>query len=362
MPTTNPIAELSPALRNMVRDWLRTGSTPRTQRDREAAIRTIPIKERGGLSIRRAREAVDDALEYACDRRHDRHEERIRARLGHVPWRLDIPDPATARRMALARRLSVPIRTRLREWRTEAVLRARNEAGIRFGAAGGHSDEVRFTEDPSRVGYFVYMGVNYDTYRGQYKGWAAREDHHKITVPKGWRLQVEKRGLAVLDGMLTLDAVRFDLRSPEGVAVYSAVWARQGRGYSVVTEHGYIAVAAGESYHAETPKKAVRGLERKLGVRFEYARWLTLPAQTFIERVRKRAGGRPIEVTLDDARKTGSCEFGIRNWCWQTGLPYEIGRAPLDDVLDAYARVPVCEARLAIVHALRRERRSRLAA
>ena len=85
-----------------------------------------------------------------------------------------------------------------------------------------------------------------------------------------------------MDDLLTLDAE--PVPSPvDGIELYRAVWARQGRGLSVATERGFIArtqpggiaVAVSlespfesftywVSYHSDTAKGAVAGLKRKL--------------------------------------------------------------------------------------------------
>lgn len=106
------------------------------------------------------------------------------------------------------------------------------------------------------------MDQNRDTYAGAYKGWAAKEDHHAITVPKDWRLRVERKGLASLSGMMTLDAHPL---IPDGdVHVYAATWARQGRSYDVKVERGYIATLGDEHFHAESAQAAIKGVRRKV--------------------------------------------------------------------------------------------------
>jgi hypothetical protein len=207
------------------------------------------------------------------------------------------------------------------------------------------------------VGYTVEMGVNRDTYRGQYKGWAAREDHHSVTVPHGWLVRVYRRGLACVDGLLTLDAAPLD-HAPDGVRLYAAVWAEQGRGYEVHTRHGVIAIANdGTAYHGSDARAAMVGLARKITSRRLCAEWLTLAAVS-IDRFRAAVSPhRDLLVRVSDARAIGACEYGIRSWCNAVGLDYESGAATLADVLAGYELQPAPEARAAILHALRRARR-----
>jgi hypothetical protein len=149
--------------------------------------------------------------------------------------------------------------------RTEVVRTAART--FRHGAAGGHSLEVTLTTDPRIVGYVVNMGRNWTTYAGAYKGWGAIEDHHRITVPVDWRMRVQRRGLAELDGLMTLDAIPLD-GAPVGIQLFSAVWASQGRGYDVRTHRGVIAVSVDRqhSFRGATAQAAVAGVERRMRV------------------------------------------------------------------------------------------------
>ncbi|CUI04529.1 hypothetical protein BN2497_3835 [Janthinobacterium sp. CG23_2] len=135
---------------------------------------------------------------------------------------------------------------------------------FRCGAPGGSSFTVKFASSTSEVGYRVDLDTDWTVYRGSFKGWAANVDCHKICVPADWRTRVERVGLADLGGMMTLDALPMD--APDSIALYAAVWACQGRGYSIKTERGFIAVGGDESFHAETAEKAVAGLLRKRSI------------------------------------------------------------------------------------------------
>lgn len=225
-------------------------------------------------------------------------------------------------------------------------------APLRSGAAGGSSHTVTLTDDPAAVGYRVVVSENRDTYRGRFKGWAAREDHHRIVVPADWRVRVLRRGLANLSGLFTLDAQPLEVPTPQGVTVYRATWAAQGRGYDVTTHRGYIAHGHDEHYHADTPEAALAGLRRKLKAHFgEIGAPLTVVE--FAAWARSKATPRAV-VRVTDARRVGACEYGIRSWCHRVGLPYEVGEAPMADVIAAYEREPQREARAAILLALRR--------
>lgn len=207
----------------------------------------------------------------------------------------------------------------------------------------------------SKVNYVVSMSSNRDTYRGAFKGWAANEDHHLIHIPRDWLVRVQGRGLAMLGGMLTLDL--HPLEAAGEVCVYAATWARQGRGYEVHVDRGFIATLLGEHYHAETAESAIVGVRRKakiasrrpVAARFE-------PYEATVEAFEERYKRIHLVVTLADARDTGSCEFGIRSWCESVGLSYEEGNAPLQQVLQGFRTLPQVEVRRAVVHAVRRHR------
>lgn len=230
---------------------------------------------------------------------------------------------------------------------------------FRHGAAGGSSMEVVLTRDPALVGYKVEMGKNWNTYRGSYKGWSANEDHHTITVPYDWRVRVDRRGLDVLDGMMTLDASPMD-GAPEGIELFAAKWAAQGRGFEVKTARGVIArtVDRRYSYHGRNAADAVSGIARKMRsvVRVQKLGELArLTVDQFAERVAPHAD---IIVTLADARAVGACDYGIRSWCNEVGLDYDKGRETLAAIVAGYKRDPRPEARAAILHAIQRTRRA----
>jgi hypothetical protein len=153
--------------------------------------------------------------------------------------------------------------------------------------------------------------------------------------------------------MMTLDAHM--LESVGDIRIYAATWASQGRGYDVCVTRGFIAVVKGEHYHAETAEQALRGIQRKGNLRRSYVEYYESTVEDFVRRYNRFSGA----VTLDDARMTGSCEYGIRSWCERVGLDYELGEAPLQAVLDAFRRFPQVEVRRAVIHAVRRARRSR---
>lgn len=329
---------------------------PDTQAKREAAIKACRGRKQivnGSRSIRIAREAVEAAAAEIRTARRERAHRRAVAHLGYAPTRPErhgTPKPHCER----AHLPSGTLEERLQR-RTSALLYAASP--LREGAAGGTVFRVALTRDPAAVRYRVEIHTNRDTYKGRYKGWVAREDHHLVTAPHGWLVRVHKRGLAEIDGLLTLDAAPLD-HAPQGIRLYAAVWAEQGRGYEVHTRRGVIALADdGTAYHGRDLDQALRGLARKLTGRRLSAEWAALAAAS-IDRF--RAAVEPhaaLLVRVSDARAIGACEYGIRQWCAQVGLDYEAGAATLAEVLAGYERHSAPEARAAIIHALRRARR-----
>ena len=74
------------------------------------------------------------------------------------------------------------------------------------------------------------------------QGWRRGIKEHDIivTIPLHWAARVGDRQLGTVDDLLTLDAE--PVPSPvDGIELYRAVWARQGRGLLVATERGFIA-------------------------------------------------------------------------------------------------------------------------
>ncbi len=217
--------------------------------------------------------------------------------------------------------------------------------------------EILLTDDPREVGVREVVQTDWRKYKGQFKGWACNFRELTLTVPALWRTRVERRGLADLDGLLTLDASPLE-GAPAGVELYAACWLRQGRGNAVHTERGFVALERQSelSYHGSTPAAALEGLRRKA----RSARWeAALQVSDLRDLVR---GHERLLVRVSDARAIGACEFGIRAWCARVGLDYEAGSAPLGAVAQAYLAAPLPEARLTILHALRRARALRLAA
>ena len=291
-----------------------------------------------------------NAKDFIGCQRTSRRERVYLKKLGHCPVRPKWPPTSVQKPVLLPKG---KLADRLISLRKEAVKDVAYSL-IRHGAAGGHSLSINFAPDASTVDYKVVMVKNWNTYRGEFKGWAADEDHHRVTVPQDWRLRVERKGLAVLGGMMTLDAHSL---MPHGeVQIFAATWARQGRGFDVKVDRGFIALLGKEHFHADSVKAAISGIQRKVKAAGLPAGTVLGAYELSVEGFIKRYQGRDIWVSVADAQESGSCDFGIRSWCAAVGLDYESGEARLAMVLEGFRQRPQEEVRRAILYAVRRHR------
>lgn len=235
---------------------------------------------------------------------------------------------------------------RLARLRVKAVL----AAFVATFRQPAHGDvRVALTSDPVKVGVTQAESHDWNIYAKSYKHGPARVLDTTVVAPTTWRVRVDRNGLAVLDGMMTLDASLIE-GAPDGVSIYAARWIEQGRGTSVRVVDGFIAVRGDHSYHGASAEKALAGLRRKIAG----AAWAAQMRTTSLEDLVARIAD--VVVRLADARAIGACEYGIRSWCARTGISYEAGEATVAEVYAAYQTCPAPEARCAILHAARRAR------
>lgn len=218
--------------------------------------------------------------------------------------------------------------------------------------------EIILTDDPTLVGCQQSEWQEWGAYSRSCK-YPMRHQKTTITVPRAWRIRVERRGLRRLDGMVTIDAAPLDGRGD--IELFAATWLVQGRGTSLTAERGIIARCGAVAYHAADVGAAMRGIQQKL-------RWNRLPEAEREAKIRalrlgdpealaRKYAGLQIEVCISDAQAVGACEYGIRSWCNAVGLDYRAGCAPLAAVLQGYIDRPQPDARAAILHAVRRQQR-----
>lgn len=217
---------------------------------------------------------------------------------------------------------------------------------------------VRITRDPTEVGVAQTESLDWDYYSKRTK-YTKKITTTVVTVPAAWWIRVRNAGLAEVGGLLTLDAQRAE-GGPADVDLFAVTWIEQARGYELRTERGYIARGHGQTYHGFTPQSALRGLNRKVTGQQIDTEIAGLLAKHGIAGMVERNPS--LSVSVSDARLSGSCEYGIRSWCARCGLPYDEGSAPLSQVFECYRMHPMPEARAAILHALKRQKRAVLKA
>lgn len=231
----------------------------------------------------------------------------------------------------------------------------RGEFNRAFRQPAHGSTGVILTDDPAKVGIVQCVTDDWDLYAKSYRHGPARVQDTTITAPAKWISRVQKRGIAILDGMMTLDAAVLE-GSPDGVTLYAARWAEQGRGTSVNVSNGIIAVSGEYSYHAFDANRALAGLKRKI----KNAGWRAEVSAITLDELVSRIPN--ATVKLSDALAIGACENGIKSWCYRVGISYEVGEATVSEVYAAYLASPAPEARGAILHAARRVRKHLFAA
>lgn len=323
-------------------------ATPTTKVAARAALKAAGLKQTMADELLAATERLAQLRKGAKAARINRHLDALAERWVWNPSNprgianLETKQPYPTRPRAVLPK-GTPA-ARLATIRRQAVAKA-YAAAYRQAAHGDVC--VTLTTDPAAVGVHQSEGLDYDLYRGAHKGRPARVQNTEITAPSTWRVRVQRAGLSMVDGMMTLDAARIE---STGCELYAAVWIVQGRGTSVSAQRGYIARAGSISYHCATADQALTGLARKVR---ELAFSARLDAADLGALV-ARCPDAPVSVA--DARKVGACEYGIKSWCAAVGLDYDAGHATLDDVYAAYQREPRSEARATILHALRRNR------
>jgi hypothetical protein len=240
------------------------------------------------------------------------------------------------------------------------LVTARLPTVVRTGAPGGDVTRVRLTDDPNAVGVTVELGKSHNVYRGEFTGWAARSVHRTVTVDRRYLSQVHGRpGLATAGGLLTLAAVAVEGDHGPGVALYRARWAAPGRGYGIVTRDGYIAVAGGHDYHADSADAALAGLRRKRRAARPAPSPEAAEAATarrrerHVARLERRHGGHP--VSLADSTAVGNCIAGTLAWCARVGLD-AAAPVPRRAVIAGWRREPRPEAYRVLAYLARRLR------
>ena len=202
-----------------------------------------------------------------------------------------------------------------REWITSGLaglVRAYKSAGFRATTGpGGHSWDIRLGE-PGADSRAEKTWDRPDSYR-----YPALTTSHTLTVRRDWPQAVEARGLATVDGLVTLDARSLTApASLPGAEAWQAVWVEQGRGTSLRTVRGVIVRWDGETAHGKTPSACVATLRRRAFATRETARQALSGRAAEIREwiARHGIGTYPVEVSPSDSDRAGNCDAGTRDW------------------------------------------------
>ena len=150
-----------------------------------------------------------------------------------------------------------------------------------------------------------------------------------ITVRKSWRRTVVGDSIAVAAGMLTVDAKRVPREQlPPGLHGWEAQWIRQGPGYHVVSEHGWIfrdhdwhldefPWTAGIAVHvgldeARTLRAAVKLAQRRLAARRGVQP--SGPSKPRSPFAGFRKADLDVVVAVADSINAGNCASGTAHW------------------------------------------------
>jgi hypothetical protein len=205
----------------------------------------------------------------------------------------------------LEKKLSAPLQS--------PVLAAYRAAGYRT-TTHGHSVSVRVARTAS-VDSSVSRANNStvglpNSYNN---GFGVNCSTHALSVRRNWLESVYARGVAVVDGLLTLDAQPTD--SPDTLR---ALWVEQSRGTSLVSSWGYLVRAEGGPWVHSATERGCAKAQRDSAARIE-----SYQRQQSSERAELEAAAY-LTITLADARAAGLCESGIRDWCGKRGIEVDL--------------------------------------
>ncbi len=170
----------------------------------------------------------------------------------------------------------------------------------RQAQAGEHHVRCRVSDNISAEGHSS-QGDVYSSRCSYFR----TNSHHYISVQRDWLRTVNKRGMAVCSGMLTLAATEVE------PGLFKATWVVQSTGFSVKSIDGYIDSFGDEWIHATTISGvkciATRRRRSLSGERV----YLTLK-----ERLLREGAGKWADVIVirEDSVLAGNCPSGTDNW------------------------------------------------
>jgi hypothetical protein len=239
-------------------------------------------------------------------------EARIEARKANPPA---VPVTAEANRTRIALKREALTRA--------AVIAAAESCGYRRSgsrwAGGDHRVEVTFTPAYATRLLFGYASGSSERAWSANGKWSGSNSVHKFQVRPNWRTRVAAQGLAVVDGMLTLDAIVVE------PGIWKATWVVQAAGFALREVVGFLARHPdGRIQHAASEAAArlmVAGVERKarnadtamkeIAIK-ERATALLADMGSDLDGWANRFG--EVKVTKADSHRAGNCQTGTRDW------------------------------------------------
>lgn len=265
---------------------------PTAARAAASAARTFPDT---AAAFHRARAAAGGRLSAA-------QKEEIAGIVARIRQREANP-PTTAEQI---RPFGGTLTARLHERVCSAVLAAADTCGYRRSKSGWVGGAHRTTV--SVGAYVCAQGASEKVWHKRHS-WSGTDSAHTFTVKRDWLSRVQRAGLAVVDGLLTLDA----LQVAEGL--WAADWVEQSTGFGLRAERGYIvrnrdgrlqhATSEAAARRLQAPAKPPRGAK---AVALRAQELLRLPTDHW------PSAGLSALVTAQDSLAAGNCAAGTRDW------------------------------------------------
>lgn len=300
---------------------------------------TLKAVEEAVAEMRRRRHRVRGSASIRVIARHVRDTARIR-----IAARI-----ASGRQVGEVENLHHPSLEARLAARTAQEVTALARGLFRNGAPGGGSFDVSFARSAQEICYEMERDKNWNVYRGT--RYPALIDRHVIRVERDWLRRVRNTGLSIVDRALTLSVSPCVATEP-GIEIFAARRARQGRGYDVLTEAGFIARdrRVGLLVWAPAADRAVRKiLQRRDEI-------VSMMSDSGLDEAWLHQHGH-VHATRRDAYEAGSCRQGVEEWLENAGLAH-LSSAPLALLHAAWLRDPRDHARVVMKAVAHRSRRT----
>lgn len=220
---------------------------------------------------------------------------------------------------------------RQREHTTRHFRAAYNECSYRVSKSswggGDHTTNIflhpkEFYDGSGRTPKDVWCaGYSNESWSSNGK-WKGKDSLHNFHIKPDWNKQVYKKGLAVVDGVLTLDAKKISHTLPKTcdmmgdgvehkVEMFEAEWVVQGRGFDLNKRMGFIVKAGNLTFHAHSLNNAKRVFSKRVE---GYRESVDEAALDFEQRFSEFSEHMDVMVTLADSKRAGNCESGTLDW------------------------------------------------